>query len=182
VADGLTAAFPEVSVQIVASSATAVAAVARAAAAEGLPAQVLPEVTGPARDAAQDHAGLIRTLKASRQRTLLISGGETTVSVTHPDGRGGRNGEYLLALALALGDESGVHALAADTDGLDGTGDNAGALLTPDTLQRAAAAGQDAAGQLALQRSYDFFAALGDLVITGPTRTNVNDLRMALVS
>jgi hydroxypyruvate reductase len=112
----------------------------------------------------------------------VISGGETTVRVTQPDGRGGRNGEYLLALALALGEESGVHALAADTDGLDGTGDNAGALLTPDSLRRASAAGQDAVGQLAAQRSYDFFAALGDLVITGPTRTNVNDLRIALVA
>lgn len=102
--------------------------------------------------------------------------------MTHSAARGGRNGEYLLALALVLGPSAGVHALAADTDGLDGTGDNAGALLTPDTLQRAATAGQDAAGQLARQCSYDFFAALGDLVVTGPTRTNVNDLRLALIN
>ena len=179
---GTPATVPQVTARIVASSATAVAAAARSAEAAGWPALVLPEVSGPARDAARVHAELIRDLRARRQRTVLISGGETTVSVTHPEGRGGRNGEYLLALALALGSAAGVHALAADTDGLDGTGDNAGALLTPDTLQRAAGVGQDAAGQLAAQRSYDFFAALGDLVITGPTRTNVNDLRMALIS
>ena len=178
---GLPAAFPLVSGSVVASSATVVAAAARAAEAAGWPALVLPDVAGPARDAALIHAELIRALRAHRQRTVLISGGETTVSVTHPDGRGGRNGEYLLALALALGADDGVHALAADTDGLDGTGDNAGALLTPDTLRRAVAVGQDAAGQLAAQRSYAFFAALGDLVITGPTRTNVNDLRIALI-
>jgi hydroxypyruvate reductase len=173
---------PPVTARIVASSTTAVAAVARAAEAEGWPVVVLPDVSGPARDVARSHADLIRSFQARRQRTVLISGGETTVRVTHPDGRGGRNGEYLLALALALGNESGVHALAADTDGLDGSGDNTGALLTPDTLQRAAAAGQDAAGQLALQRSYEFFTALGDLLVTGPTRTNVNDLRLALIS
>ena len=125
--------------------------------------------------------GSILDLRARQQRIALISGGETTVNVTHAAGRGGRNGEYLLALALALGPEAGVHALAADTDGLDGTGDNAGALLTPDTLQRAAGLGLDAAGRLAGHRSYDFFSALGDLVVTGPTRTNVNDLRFVLV-
>ena len=180
--EGTPVSVPPVIARIVASSATAVAAAARAAAAEGWPTLILPDVAGPARDAAQSHAGLIRDLKARRQRTVLISGGETTVPVTRPGGRGGRNGEYLLALALALGEEGGVHALAADTDGIDGTGDNAGALLTPDTLRRAVAAGQDPAGQLAAHQSYDFFAGLGDLVITGPTRTNVNDLRIALIS
>ena len=134
-----------------------------------------------AREAAQAHAGLIRDLRGRQRRIALISGGETTVRVTHPDARGGRNGEYLLALALALGPDAGVHALAADTDGRDGTGDNAGALLTPDTLKRAADLGLDAQGHLTGQRSYDFFAVLGDLVVTGPTRTNVNDLRIALI-
>ncbi|MBL8202237.1 MAG: DUF4147 domain-containing protein [Chromatiales bacterium] len=173
--------LPAVTGRIVASSATAVDAVARAAEAAGWPARVLPEVTGPARAAARAHAALIRELRAGGRRAAVISGGETTVSVTHVDARGGRNGEYLLALALELGPDAGVNALAADTDGLDGTGDNAGALLTPDTLSRAAAAGQDAAGQLSAQRSHAFFAALGDLLTTGPTRTNVNDLRIALV-
>jgi hydroxypyruvate reductase len=175
------AIFPSVAARVVASSATAVGAVARAAEAAGWSALVLPEVTGPAREAAHVHAGLIRDLRGRRQRIALISGGETTVSVTHPGARGGRNGEYLLALALALGPDGGVHALAADTDGQDGTGDNAGALLTPDTLKRAADRGLEAASHLAGQRSYDFFSALGDLVVTGPTRTNVNDLRIALI-
>lgn len=176
-----TAALPRVDARVVASPATAVAAVARAAGAEGWPVRVLPDANGPAREAARAHAALIRELRASGTRTALVSGGETTVTVTSEGGQGGRNGEYLLALALELGADAGVHALAADTDGLDGTGDNAGALLAPDTLRRAAGAGEDAAARLAAQCSYPFFAALGDLVITGPTRTNVNDLRIALV-
>ena len=179
--DGAAVAFPSVAARVVASSATAVGAAARAAEAAGWTALVLPEVTGPARAAAQAHAVLIRDLRRRQQRIALISGGETTVTVTHPGARGGRNGEYLLALALALGPDAGVHALAADTDGQDGSGDNAGALLTPDTLKRAADFGLDTPGHLAGQRSYDFFAALGDLVVTGPTRTNVNDLRIALI-
>ena len=173
--------LPAVDGRIVASSATAVDAVARAAKAAGWPVRILPEVSGPAREAARAHATVIRDLRASGQRAALVAGGEATVSVSSRAGRGGRNGEYLLVLALELGPDAGVHALAADTDGLDGTGDNAGALLAPDTLRRAVAAGTDAAARLSAQCSYDFFAALGDLVITGPTRTNVNDLRIALV-
>ncbi|MEO7386855.1 MAG: DUF4147 domain-containing protein [Gammaproteobacteria bacterium] len=178
---GTVLALARVRGQIVASSSTAVEAVARAAETAGWPAHILPEATGPAREAALTHAAAVRQFRARGERAALISGGETTVNVTHPDGRGGRNSEYLLSLALELGDTAGIYALAADTDGLDGTGDNAGVLLTPDTLRRASAAGQDAATQLATQRSYDFFAALGDLLFTGPTRTNVNDLRIALV-
>lgn len=182
-ADAVTpaAAVPAVTARIVASSATALSAVARAAEEAGWRAHVLPDVREPARDAAQDHATLIREFRARGQRAALISGGETTVALTAADGRGGRNGEFLLALALALGEEGGVHALAGDTDGIDGTGDNAGALLTPDSLVRAVAAREDAPGRLSAQRSYDFFAALGDLLTTGPTRTNVNDLRIVLV-
>jgi glycerate 2-kinase len=173
--------MPVVTARIVASAATATSAAARAAAAEGWPPLVIPDVSGPARDAAREHATLIRDLRGRRQRAAIISGGETTVTVTNASGRGGRNGEYLLALALQLGGEAGVHALAADTDGIDGTGDNAGALLTPDSLRRAANLRQDAANHLAAHRSYEFFAALDDLVVTGPTRTNVNDLRIVLV-
>ena len=168
--------------RIIASSKTAVAATARAAEAAGWKPLVLPEVDGGAQDTAREHATLIRNLRQSRQRVALISGGETRVRVVRADGRGGRNGEYLLALALALGQNQGIYALAADTDGIDGTGDNAGALLSPDTLSRAARAGQDPVAQLAGQRSYPFFAALGDLLMTGPTGTNVNDLRIALVA
>lgn len=173
---------PRVTARLVASSATAVAAAARAAAAGGWPVRVLPEAYGPSRDTARAHAAIVRDLRARGERAALVSGGETTVVVDRVDGRGGRNGEYLLALAIELGADAGVHALAADTDGLDGTGDNAGALLTPDTLHRARAAGQDAAACLSAQRSHAFFAALGDLLVTGPTRTNVNDLRIVLVA
>lgn len=168
--------------RVVASPATAVAAVAAAAHSAGWPARVLPEVAGPAREAARAHAAEIRAARAAGGRVALISGGETTVQVTQRGARGGRNGEFLLALALELGPDAGVHALAADTDGIDGTGDNAGAVLAPDTLQRAAAAGVDAGACLAGQQCYDFFGALGDLLVTGPTRTNVNDLRIALVA
>lgn len=101
-----------------------------------------------------------------------------TLSPQH--GRGGRNTEFLLALALALGDTR-AWAIACDTDGIDGSEDNAGALLTPDTLARAHAQGLDAAGRLAAHDSHGFFAALGDLVVTGPTRTNVNDFRALLL-
>ena len=112
----------------------------------------------------------------------MISGGETTVKVKNPDGRGGRNGTYLLNLALALEDADGVHAIAADTDGIDGTEENAGAYIGPDTLLRAARLGLSADKLLAANRSYDFFSALDDLIVTGPTGTNVNDLRIIIVT
>ena len=111
---------------------------------------------------------------------VLLSGGETTVTV-RGRGRGGRNAEFLLALALALEGAAGVHALACDTDGIDGTEDNAGALIGPDTLVRARAAGLDPEAHLADNDGYGFFAALGDLVVTGPTLTNVNHFRAILV-
>ncbi|MFP5404134.1 MAG: MOFRL family protein, partial [Gammaproteobacteria bacterium] len=93
---------------------------------------------------------------------------------------GGRNAEFLLALTLAMQDTP-AWAIACDTDGIDGSEDNAGAIMTPDTLARAAATGLDAAAKLAAHDSYGFFAALGDLVVTGPTRTNVNDFRALLL-
>jgi hydroxypyruvate reductase len=96
-------------------------------------------------------------------------------------GRGGRNVEFLLALAVALGGERGVFAMAGDTDGVDGTEDNAGAILAPDTLSRAAAVGLDAKASLADNDGYSFFSKLGDLVVTGPTLTNVNDFRAILI-
>jgi hydroxypyruvate reductase len=97
-------------------------------------------------------------------------------------GRGGRCAEFLLALAIELHGVAGIHAIAADTDGIDGSEENAGALLAPDTLARAAARGIDAAKMLAANDSYGFFSALGDLVVTGPTRTNVNDFRAILLA
>jgi hydroxypyruvate reductase len=111
---------------------------------------------------------------------VLLSGGETTVTVTG-HGRGGRNGEFLAGLALELDGADGIFALAADTDGIDGSEDNAGAIITPDTLARAGRAGIDLAARLAANDTYPAFAALGDLVVTGPTRTNVNDFRAVLV-
>jgi hydroxypyruvate reductase len=112
---------------------------------------------------------------------VLLSGGETTVTV-RGRGRGGRNAEFLLGFTLALAGRPGIWALAADTDGIDGSEDNAGAVAGPDTLGRAAAAGLDAAARLADNDAYGFFAALGDLVVTGPTRTNVNDFRAILIA
>ena len=115
---------------------------------------------------------------------VLISGGETTVTVRSDSGetgRGGRNAEFLLALAVHLNGLADVYALAGDTDGIDGTEDNAGAIITPNTLERAAEAGLDAKDYLARHDSYSLFDALGDLIKTGPTRTNVNDFRAILI-
>ena len=116
----------------------------------------------------------------ARPPCVLISGGETTVTVRGA-GRGGRNAEFLLALAVALDGHPGIHAIACDTDGIDGTEDNAGAVVAPDTLARAAALGIDARARLADNDGHGVFAALGDLIVTGPTRTNVNDFRAILV-
>jgi glycerate-2-kinase len=114
---------------------------------------------------------------------VLLSGGETTVTIgPEGHGRGGRNGEALLACALALGGAPGIWALMGDTDGIDGSEANAGAIATPDTLARARAAGMDPRALLARHDSFSLFAALGDLVETGPTLTNVNDLRAILVA
>ncbi|MBI4998022.1 MAG: glycerate kinase, partial [Rhodocyclales bacterium] len=112
---------------------------------------------------------------------LLLSGGETTVTV-RGQGRGGRNVEFLLALAVALDGAPGIYALAGDTDGVDGQEETAGAIVTPDTLARAWQLGIDARERLADNDGHGFFAALGDSILTGPTRTNVNDFRAILVT
>jgi hydroxypyruvate reductase len=134
-----------------------------------------------ARHLGAGHAGLARRLAADGTPRVILSGGETTVRVSNPDGRGGRNLEYLLGLTVALAGAPGIHAIACDTDGIDGTEDDAGAIIGPDTLARAAALGLDPVAALANNESYAFFAALGDLVVTGPTRTNVNDFRAILI-
>jgi len=142
-------------------------------------------VTGEARDLAALHAALAREVKTRGlpwpAPLAIISGGECTVTV-RGQGRGGRCAEFLLALTQQLGGIAGVHALAADTDGIDGSEDNAGAITAPDTLSRANTLKIDAAARLADNDGYGFFAALDDLVCTGPTRTNVNDYRAILVS
>ncbi len=167
----------------------------KAAAAEALRRNVTPivlsdRIEGEARDVALVHGAIARQLRAGEFRVgnqvirppaVLLSGGETTVTLKG-SGRGGRNVEFLLALAVALDGAPGVSALACDTDGIDGTEDNAGAILYPDSVARGAANGIRAAVALADNDGYGFFAALGDLVVTGPTLTNVNDFRAILVS
>ena len=111
---------------------------------------------------------------------MILSGGETTVTV-RGKGQGGRNVELLLALAIALNGAPDIAALAGDTDGIDGAADVAGAVILPDTLARAARLGVDAKASLADNDGHGFFASLGDQVVTGPTRTNVNDFRAILV-
>jgi glycerate 2-kinase len=166
---------------LVATPAMALAAAAEVAQAAGYAALVLGDaLEGEARDLGAAHAGLARAEAAAGRRTALLSGGETTVTV-RGQGRGGRNAEYLLGLVLALDGAAGIHAIACDTDGIDGTEDNAGALAGPDTLARARALGLDPAALLARNDAYGLFQALGDLVFSGPTLTNVNDFRAILV-
>jgi hydroxypyruvate reductase len=143
-------------------------------------------VTGEAREVAKVMAALVREIREHgapfKPPVALLSGGECTVTVKRTGGRGGRCAEFLLALGLELAGVAGVHAIAADTDGIDGSEDNAGALFGPDSLARAQALELDARKFLAAHDSYGVFSALGDLVVTGPTRTNVNDYRAILIT
>jgi glycerate 2-kinase len=163
----------------------ALEAAAKAARAAGIAPLILGDsIEGEARDVALVHAGIARQVARYGQPgeppLLLLSGGETTVTVKG-QGRGGRNAEFLLALAVALDGHPGIHAIACDTDGIDGTEDNAGALIAPDSLARGWAKGVNAKTFLANNNGYGFFDALGDLVKTGPTLTNVNDFRAILI-
>jgi len=172
--------FARVENRVIATARRSLEAAAAMFAAQGIAPTILgDDITGEARQVAQSMAVQAR---AARRPAVLISGGECTVTVRGTGGRGGRCAEFLLALAVELRGAAGVHAIAADTDGIDGSEDNAGALLAPDTLARAAAKGIDAAKMLAANDSYRFFSALGDLVVTGPTRTNVNDYRAILIA
>jgi hydroxypyruvate reductase len=160
-------------------------AAAEAARAAGVTPLVLGDaIEGEAREVAKVMAGIalqvVRHGQPAPAPCVLLSGGETTVTV-RGQGRGGRNAEFLLALAVALDGQPGVHAFAGDTDGIDGTEDNAGALLFPDSLERAEQQGISAKALLADNNGYGFFSTLGDLVVTGPTQTNVNDFRAILV-
>jgi glycerate 2-kinase len=141
-------------------------------------------IEGEAREVGQVMAGIARQVAVHGQPIaapcVLLSGGETTVTV-RGNGRGGRNVEFLLALGLALKGQPGVHALAGDTDGVDGLEEIAGALLTPNTLTRARALGLNPAQSLDNNDGHGFFGALGDAVITGPTLTNINDFRAVLI-
>jgi hydroxypyruvate reductase len=151
----------------------------------GWPAHILSDaIEGEARDVGLVHAALAKQVAAHDQPfaapCVILSGGETTVTV-RGKGRGGRNVEFLLSMALALKEHPGIHALAADTDGVDGAEEIAGAVIGPDTLARARAAGLLPAAALADNDGHGFFQALGDSLVTGPTLTNVNDFRAILV-
>jgi glycerate 2-kinase len=160
----------------------AAAAVARAA---GLTPYILSDdIEGEARDVGRVHAALARQVALRGQPfarpCVLISGGETTVTV-RGNGRGGRNAEFLLSLAASLNGWPGISALACDTDGIDGSEDNAGAVYLSDSIVRASHLGLSARALLDNNDGYGFFSALGDLVVSGPTRTNVNDFRAILI-
>ncbi len=162
----------------------AAAAVARTA---GITPYILSdEMEGESREVGKVHAALARSVARSgtpfAKPCVILSGGETTVTVRSKGGRGGRATEFLMGCAIALQGEPGVHVLAADTDGIDGVEDNAGAIVTPDTLARGLALGLKAQAFLDRNDAYGFFAPLGDLVVPGPTFTNVNDFRALLVS
>ena len=179
------AGFERCEAVIVATAQGSLAAAAAAARARGIVPLVLGDaIEGEAREAARVLGGI--ALSCATHGTplaapcVLLSGGETTVTVKGR-GRGGRNAEFLLGLALALDGHPAIHAIACDTDGIDGSEDNAGALLLPDTPARAAAAGIDLRARLTENDAYGVFEALGDLIVTGPTRTNVNDFRAILI-
>jgi len=177
--------FARVDNRLIAAPILSLRAAAERARAAGVTPLILGDaIEGEAREVGKAFAGLALSCRRhgdpARPPCVLISGGETTVTV-RGHGRGGRNAEFSLALALALDGAEDVYALAGDTDGIDGSEDNAGAYLSPDTLARARAAGIFARERLDDNDAYSVFAALGDLIVTGPTLTNVNDFRAILV-
>jgi len=184
-------AFAGHEVHLVATPRQSLEAAAQAARAAGIDAHILADdMEGESREVGKVHAALARavsrTAEPFKAPCVILSGGETTVTVRKtpegtPRGRGGRAGEFCLGLAQALQGAAGVWALAADTDGIDGVEDNAGAFVTPDTLARAQSSGMKIDDYLARNDAYTYFQGLGDLMVTGPTHTNVNDFRAILV-
>lgn len=170
---------------VIATAQDALEAAAATALAAGLTPYILSdEMEGEARDIGLAHAALARQIARRGQPfnkpCVVISGGETTVTV-RGKGRGGRNAEFLLSLATAMDGFPGIHAIACDTDGIDGSEDNAGAIYQPDSMRKAAELGLRPRAMLDNNDGYGFFSALGDLVVSGPTRTNVNDFRAILI-
>nr|WP_319483871.1 glycerate kinase [uncultured Cohaesibacter sp.] len=170
---------------IVAAPQLALEAAATLARSEGFETHILGDsLEGEAKDVGTVMAGIVRQIVTREQPfskpCLLLSGGETTVTLKG-NGRGGRNVEFLLSLAVGLDGLEGVHALAGDTDGVDGAEEIAGAIISPDTLNRAFSAGMNPRKELANNNAHGFFEALGDSVVTGPTMTNVNDFRAILI-
>jgi glycerate 2-kinase len=175
--------FSRVSNIVIASAADSLNSAARFARQRGFETIVLgDDLEGEARTLGQTHARqALQPSRAHHSPRLILSGGETTVTVKN-NGRGGRNVEYLLGLAIELNGAPKVYALAADTDGIDGTEDNAGAIISPSTLARARTQGLDPSAYLENNDAYSFFRELDDLLITGPTLTNVNDFRAILIT
>ena len=169
------------SVHLIATAATALTAAARLLRERGYEVlQLGDDLDDEAQALGREHARLAKRMRAAGKRTAILSGGETRVVLGEGGGRGGRNTEYTSALALELDGEPGVYALAADTDGIDGHGDHAGGIVTPEILALGRARGLSLAALLARHDSYSYFDACGLLVRTGPTRTNVNDFRLIL--
>lgn len=179
------AALPEIETHLIATPQQALEAAAKVAEQAGLPVYILGDaIEGEARDVAKALAGIALQVQRHDQPfskpCVLLSGGETTVTL-RGKGRGGRNVEFLLALAIALRASPHIHALAGDTDGVDGVEETAGAIITPDTLARAEAKGLLATKSLDNNDGHSFFESLGDAVVTGPTLTNVNDFRAIVI-
>jgi glycerate 2-kinase len=180
--------LPNVEFRMIATPMMALDAMAAKARALGLTPLILGDaLEGEAAQMGTVMAGIARSIRAHneplRPPAVLLSGGETTVSMSgRTSGKGGRNTTFLLGLAIALDGAPGIWATAGDTDGIDGMDEIAGALLAPDTLSRARANGLDARKSLAEHDSHGFFGAIGDLIVTGPTLTNVNDIRAILIA
>jgi glycerate 2-kinase len=176
------------SVRVIAAPSLALAAAARVAVEAGLAPLILGDaIEGESRELGIVMAGIARSCRLNgfpvEPPAVLLSGGETTVTIGKGQaGRGGRNTEFLLAFAIAMAGEPGIFALAADSDGIDGTEDAAGAVAAPDSLAWARTANLDPRSYLAAHDSYSFFAGIGDLIRTGPTGTNVNDIRAVLIT
>ena len=180
------AVFAGHSVHMIATPQQSLEAAAALARQSGIGVHVLSdEMEGESREVGKVHAAMARYIARRGQPfakpCVVISGGETTVTVKSKGGRGGRATEFLLGCAIALQGEPNVYVMAGDTDGIDGVEDNAGAIVTPSTLARAQAAGLKAQDFLDANDAYNFFKPLGDLVVPGPTFTNVNDFRAVLV-
>jgi glycerate 2-kinase len=183
--------FAKSSVHLIATPQQSLDAAAEAARSAGLPAYILSdEMEGESREAGKVHAALARAVALKGQPfqkpCVILSGGETTVTIRprqpgQPKGRGGRGSEFCMGLAQALQGQTGVWALAADTDGIDGVEDNAGAMVTPDTLALAASKGMKLSEYMDRNDAYSFFEAIDALFVTGPTHTNVNDFRALLI-
>jgi len=179
--------FANVENRVIASARRSLEAAAQLFRDNGMEPVILSDsITGEAKEVAKVMGAMALEIRRFggpfKPPVALLSGGECTVTVRRTTGRGGRCAEFLLGLGIELNGAGNVHAIAADTDGVDGSENNAGALLAPDSIARALAQGLDPRKYLAANDSYGIFSALGDLVVTGPTRTNVNDYRAILIT